>query len=115
MKAERLNLVDACGNCLADFNMVAEEDGWFVGSLHSAQFTPEIRAALDWYDEVIENQMLSYLDQATKAVERFGFRVRFANGTMSTVYSLHVGANNEVSFRITPVPPPSWQAQSMIA
>jgi hypothetical protein len=115
MKSERLNLVDGLGNCLADVEIASQEDGWFVGRLVSHRFTPEIRAALDWYDEVVENQMLSYLDQATSAVEQIGFRVRFPDGTSANVYSLHIDAKSEVRLRITPVPPLNRQTKSVLA
>jgi hypothetical protein len=56
--------------------------------------------------------MLSYLDQATAAVESFELHARFPDGSTHKTYSLHVSPSNEVSFRISPVPPPPGRAEA---
>jgi hypothetical protein len=50
--------------------------------------------------------MLSYLDQAMAAVARWRLRVRFRDGSTCPTYGLHIGQTDEVSFRVTPIPPP---------
>src|SRR2546427_217949 len=112
MNDERLTLIDADGNALAELAVTTSETDWYTGKLLSQQFPPKLRDALAWYDEVIEGQMLSYLDRATDAVEQFGLRVRHPNGTAQKVYSLHINKQNEVSFRTSPVPPAVWLTKS---
>jgi len=50
--------------------------------------------------------MLSYLDEATAAVQRFGLQAKFPDGSARKTYALHFNPSNEVSFRISPVNPP---------
>jgi hypothetical protein len=112
MSEEKLTLVDAEGNPVADMQLTADRDGWYAGKLLSQQLPRKLQEALDWYDEVVEHQMLSYLDQATAAVEHFGLSVRGPNGLARKVYSLHINKQNDVSFRTSPVPPPAWLTKS---
>ena len=112
MSAEKLTLMDADGTPVAEIQVTSEANDWFVGRLLTHQFPTKLQKALAWYDEVVENQMLSYLDEATEGVEHFGLRVRFSGGDARKVFSLHIHNQNEVSFRTSPVPPPAWLAKS---
>jgi hypothetical protein len=105
MNETRVALVDPRGNTLAELLVSDEEEGWFSGRLLSQSFPSEIAKDLAWYDEVVQDQMLSYLDQALAAVERWGLRVRFRDGSTHPVYSLHISQSNDVLFRVTPVSP----------
>ena len=98
-------LLDSRGNILAEL-LVSDEEGWFSGRVLSQRFPSELASDLARYDEVVEHQMLSYLDEALAAVEHWGLEVRFRDGSTHPVYSLHISQPNEVSFRVTPVPPP---------
>ena len=76
MESEKLTLIHASGIEVAQMTMSSEKDGWFSGTLASQQFSPDLKEALEWYDEVVENQMLSFLDQAIESVAQFGLCVR---------------------------------------
>jgi hypothetical protein len=112
MNPEPLTLIDAAGLPVAELLLTREDDGWLSGSVLSQRLPPKLKEALDWYDEVVENQMLSYLDQALEAVDRFGLSARSQDGTARKVYALHVSKQNEVSLRMSPVPPPKWLPKS---
>jgi hypothetical protein len=112
MTAENLVLVDESGKQLAQLAVTGQEDGWTFATLVAPQFPAKLRESLEWYDEVVEHQMLSFLDSALASIDRFELRVRYPDATQHKVYSLHVNRQNEVSFRVTPVPPPAWQAKS---
>jgi hypothetical protein len=96
-------LVDSTGNILDELS-VSDEEGWFSGRVLSQRFPSELAKDLAWYDEVVQHQMLSYLDESVAAVERWSLRVQFRDGSIHPVYSLHINPSNEVSFRVTPVP-----------
>lgn len=81
------------------------EDGWYYGRVVSDSIPEDLRRDLEWYDEVVSNQLLSCLDDALGAVELHGLSVCFADETCQKVYSLHVDKEGETTFRITPVPP----------
>jgi hypothetical protein len=102
------------GTTLAELLIEDEEQGWFTGRVVSQNFPSEVRKALAWYDEVLQDQMLSYLDEATAAVERLELRAELPDGSTHKVYSLHVSPLNEVSFRTSPVgPPPALQQKTV--
>jgi hypothetical protein len=112
MNPEQLTLVDSAGKAVAELTVTSQEDGWYFGKIDSQQFPTDLGEALAWYDEVVEHQMLSFLDAALARVEQFGLTVRYANGILRKVFSLQISKANEVSFRSTPVPAPSWLAKS---
>jgi hypothetical protein len=99
-------LLGSEGNTLAELLISDEEEGWFTGRVVWQSFPCEVEKALTWYDEVLQDQLLSYLDGATAAVQNFDLRARFPDGSTHKTYSLHVSPSNEVSFRISPVLPP---------
>jgi hypothetical protein len=103
----RYLLVDADEKPLAELLVEEHDDGWFTGTVLARSFPDELERALAWYDEVVTHQMLSFLDEATSAVERWGLRVKAPDGSARRVCALHVSKPDDVSFRTTPVPPPS--------
>jgi hypothetical protein len=105
MNETQAALIDSRGNTLADLLVSDEEEGWFSGRVLWQSFPSAVAQDLAWYDEVVQHQMLSYLDAAMAAVARWGLRVRFRDGSTHPAYALHIGQPNEVSFRVTPVPP----------
>jgi hypothetical protein len=113
-ESKKVLVIDPSGSPRAELLVENEEEGWFTGTVVSQDFSREVRAALAWYDEVIRDQMLSYLDDATAGVESFKLRAKFPDGSTHRIYSLHVGSSNEVSFRISPVLPPSHLSQSTV-
>src|SRR5690349_20510509 len=105
MNETQVELVDSQGDALAQLLVWDEEEGWFSGRILAQRFPSEIAKDLAWYDEVVQDQMLSYLDQALAAVERWSLGVRFRDGSAHPVYSLQISPSSEVSFRLTPIPP----------
>jgi hypothetical protein len=99
-------LIGRDGNLLAEMLIADEENGWFTGRVVWQSFPFEVKKALAWYDEVVQDQMLSYLDEAAAAVQRFVVQAKFPDGSTHNAFSLHVSPSNEVSFRISPVLPP---------
>jgi hypothetical protein len=104
--SKKVLLIDSDASTLAELIIADEEDGWFSGRVVWQRFPLEVKKALAWYDEVVQDQMLSYLDEAVTAVQRFELQARFPDGSTHKTYSVHISRSNEVSFRITPVLPP---------
>lgn len=107
MAASVCAILDDQGRQIAEVDIHGVEDAWYYGRIVSEAFPEGLRRDLEWYDEVVSNQMLSYLDDAVHAVERHGLSVRFPDGACHRVYSLHIERSRETTFRTTPVPPPS--------
>jgi hypothetical protein len=106
VESKKVLLIAPDGNKLAELLIAGDEEGWLTGTVVWQNFPFEIKKALAWYDEVVRDQMLSYLDEAIAAVQRLELQARFADGSTHKTYSLHVSPSNEVSFRISPVLPP---------
>ena len=105
-ESKKVSLIDPSGNTLAELLIADEVDGWLSGTVICQSFPREVKKALAWYDEVVQDQMLSYLDEASAAVQSFELQAKFSDGSAHKVYSLHISQNNEVSFRLSPVLPP---------
>jgi hypothetical protein len=106
MTSSICSVIDHQGCRVAEVEIQGVEDEWYHGRLVEATLPEGLRRDLAWYDEVISQQMLSYLDDALHAVERHGLSVCFPDDTCHRVYSLHIDPAGETTFRITPVPPP---------
>jgi hypothetical protein len=109
-ESKKVFLIGPDGNTLAELLIADEDEGWFTGRIISQIFPFVVKKALAWYDEVVRDQMLSYFDEAAAAVQRLDLQATFSDGSTHKTYSLHVSPSNEVSFRISPVPPPPEMA-----
>lgn len=107
MSTSICSIIDNHGRRVAEVAIQAVEDEWYYGRLVGEAIPEGLRRDLAWYDEVVSNQMLSYLDDALHAVERHGLAVLLPDETRHKVYSLHINTSGETAFRITPVPPPN--------
>jgi hypothetical protein len=104
-ESKKVFLIGPDGNTLAELLIADEEEGWFTGRVIWHSFPFEVRKALIWYDEVVQDQMVSYLDEAIAAVQKLGLQARFTDGSTHQTYALHGSPSNEVSFRTSPVLP----------
>jgi hypothetical protein len=102
------------GSILAESRLNHEEEGWFSGTIVWQRFPVEIKKALDWYDEVVQGQMLSYLDEAEAAVRKFELTAKFPDGSTHKTYALNIGPSNSVSFRISPIATRSVSTKKMV-
>ena len=107
MTTSTYSVIDNQGRQVAEMDVLAVEEEWYYGRLVSDAIPEQLRRDLEWYDRVVSNQMLSYLDEALDAVERHELSVRLPDDTYHRVYSLHIEQSGETTFRIAPVPPPS--------
>jgi hypothetical protein len=99
-------IVDHQGRRVADVEIQDVNEEWYYGRLVSDALPDGLRRDLEWYDEVVSGQMLSYLDDALAAVDRHQLSVQLADEESRQVYSLHIGRSGNTTFRVTPVPPP---------
>ena len=106
MATSACSVIDNQGDRVAEIEIQSVEDEWYYGRLVNDAMPEGLRRDLAWYDEVVSNQMLSYLDDALAAVGRHQLSVCLPNEASHRVYSLHIGRTGETTFRITPVPPP---------
>jgi len=96
------SLLDQDGHELARFAIEDILEGWHYAKLVWHAIPNEIYKTLKWYDEVVADQMLSYLDSALAAIDSYHLRIRIGD-KVHPIYSLRITDDNDVSFRITPV------------
>lgn len=101
-----VSILDQAGRFIGGVEIEAVEDGWYYGQLNGEIQSEDLRRDLAWYDEVVSQQMLSFLDEATAAVQRHELIARFSDDTHRKIYALHLERSGSTSFRISPVPPP---------
>lgn len=97
-------LIDENESELAEFQITGDEDGWFLGKVIWHAIPPDLKKALDWYDEIVRDQMLSFMDDTVARIQAFELKARFPDGSTHKTYSLHITTNDDVSFRTSPVP-----------
>ena len=107
MPSTTYTILDYQHRPIAEFDLLELVDEWYYGRLASDALPEAIRRDLDWYDEVVSKQLLSYIDDAILAVERHALSERFPDGTCHRAFALHVSKSGETEFCISPVPPPS--------
>jgi hypothetical protein len=100
------SMIDIDGREIARIDVTDCEEGWHYGAVKSSKLPSELESALRWYDEVVSKQMLSFLDEASVAVERFRLRIQLPDGRCENVYSFQLSPNGEATFRTLPVPFP---------
>ena len=100
-------MIDGDGREIAQIAVTSCEEGWYYGAVVSQGFPKDLQQALQWYDEVVSKQMLSYLDEALDAVERFQLRVRLPDARCENLYSVQLSINGEITFRTSPLSPPT--------
>lgn len=102
---EKCFIITESGREVAEIAIRDIEEGWYYGEIVNDHFLDGERKALHWYADVVEGQMLSFLDEALAAVDGLQLRVRLSETQYDKLYSLHLTKGGEVSFRTTPVPP----------
>lgn len=112
MNPEKLTMFDSTGDAVAVLEINGQSEGWYTGRLLKRDFAPALQSALDRYDEVVENQILSLLDDALADVAAFDLKIQFSNGAPKQIFSLHVSPDDSIAFRTTPVPSPLCLSQS---
>ncbi len=83
-ESQKVSLVAPEGVTLAEFLITDAEEGWFTGTVVRQSSAPGVEKALAWYDEVLRDQMLSDLDDAVAAVQRFELQAQFPDGSTHT-------------------------------
>jgi hypothetical protein len=80
---------------------VAECAGLFRGDIDLTSMPPSLRQTFAQYEEIVNNQTFSLLDEIEDQVHRIGIRVDFGAHTESAVEDLQVyPSTGRVSFRL---------------
>lgn len=104
MNTQPVKLIDAARALLATAEVV-DEGLYFGGTINLESTPPSLRALFDEFEEVVNDQMLSFLDEIQEKISAFGIKVVFADGFEADVKDLQVFPTaGEVSFKLAASP-----------
>lgn len=80
---------------------VADEGTHFGGTIELERTPADIRTLFDEFEEIVNEQMFSFLDAVEEKIQSLGIRVVFEDGSQTPVAHLQVFPTSEaVSFKI---------------
>lgn len=84
---------------------VADAGDHFAGTIDLSAAPPAVRAVFAEFEEVVNGQMFSFLDEVEGKVAALGLRAEWDEGPTAPVTDLQVyPATGEVSFKLAAVP-----------
>lgn len=99
MQPRTARLVDPTGTVLATAR-VADEGGYYGGTIDLHGTPPELRALFDEFEEVVNGQMFAFLDDVQARIAAHPVRAVFEDGCEVPVKDLQVfPGTGDVSFR----------------
>lgn len=103
MSTHTVRLVDATRALIA-VATVADEGDHFAGTVDLSAAAPAVRAVFAEYEDIVNGQMFSFLDDVEAKVARLGLRAEFGTGPGVPVKDLQVyPTSGELSFKLAPV------------
>ena len=99
MHPRTVRLVDPSGAVLATAR-VADEGGYYGGTIDLGETPAELRALFDEFEEVVNGQMFAFLDDVQARIAAHPLRAVFDDGCEVPVKDLQVfPGTGDVSFR----------------
>lgn len=100
MTQQTVKLLDSSGRVLA-IARVADEGTHFGGSINLERTPAELRSLFDEFEEIVNDQMLSFLDALEEKIQSWRIRALFEDGSETPVCNLQVfPTSEEVSFKV---------------
>ncbi len=101
MNEQLFSLVDARGTALARVKVVPDGDDWLLGKIITDHIPEEVRQVFRWHEEVANENMLSFLDEAEQAISLLGLGVLAEDDpTFRPVFDLQIMNGDDVAFRL---------------
>jgi hypothetical protein len=103
MESRTYLLADAEGHVFGRIEVHETSDGWLLGKLTEDRLTPAMKQAFAWLEEIANDQMLSFLNEAEDAIEKYQFGIVIPGGNgFQPVYNLQIMNKTDVAFRLSP-------------
>ena len=104
MNTNLVRLIDKSGAVIATAQIV-DEGAQYGGTIDLNSTPPALRALFDEFEEVVNDQMLSFLDDIQRKIGSFGIKAVFHDGLEADVKELQVfPATGDVSFQLVGAP-----------
>jgi hypothetical protein len=105
VEQQPVKLIDASGALVAVAE-VADEGGYYGGTIDLRATPPEIRALFEEFDECVNGQMFSFLDSIEDKIAALDIRAVLENGCEVRVKDLQVHpSTGDVTFKLAGVAP----------
>jgi hypothetical protein len=102
MQTRSVQLVDPSGAVLVTAR-VADEGGYFGGTVELGDTPAELRALFDEFEEVVNGQMFVFLDDIQARIGAHALRAVFEDGDEVPIKDLQVfPSTGDISFRAAP-------------
>ena len=86
---------------------VSEEDGHFIGDIDLTAMPAKLRQQFEEYEEIVQKQMFSFLDDVEEQIQMLRLKVVFANGGEADLADLQIYPTTQrVSFSVAQVTVP---------
>jgi hypothetical protein len=109
MKGSNIKMIDQCRNVVATAR-VAERDGYFAGLIDLSLAPANLRQKFEEYEEIVNSQMFSLLDEIEEQIGALPLKVVFEEGAEFFVADLQLyPGKGRISFKILKEPAPARQ------
>lgn len=99
-----VKLIDAAGNVWA-VAQVAEDGDHFGGGIDLAGVPTDVRSLFDEFEEIVNGQMLSFLDEIQTKIAALPIKAALANGQEMAIKDLQVfPSTGDISFKLAEIP-----------
>ncbi len=99
MSCQPMDLIDKCGNTVATLNVQRLGDH-YEGEISLDTIPPKLRHLFEQFEEIVEGQMFSMLDDIEEQMETYSLRIRWIDGKESEIDELQVyPSTRAISFK----------------
>jgi hypothetical protein len=100
MISQLVTLIDQ-GRQVVAMAQVAEQDGSFVGRINLSPMPVQLRRLFEEYEEIVNTQMFSLLDEIEEQIETLHLKVVFEDGHEAALADVQIyPSTNKVSFQV---------------
>ena|SRR5947209_11479574 len=100
MSTETVKIIDSSRKVVATAQVAEREEG-FAGLVDLSPMPASLREKFDEYEEIVNGQMFSLLDEIEEQIRAFPLRVVFEDGLESSMEGLQIyPSSRRVSFRL---------------
>lgn len=100
MSSQKVKIVNQARKVLATAE-VAEEEGYFVGLIDLRSMPATLRKHFEQYEEVVNNQLFSHLDDIEEKIGTLNLRVVFEDGREAEPADVQIyPSTKRVSFKV---------------
>ena len=100
MISQLVTLIDQ-GRQVVAMAQVTEQDGRFVGRINLSPMPVQLRRLFEEYEEIVNTQMFSLLDEIEEQIETLHLKVVFEDGHEAALADVQIyPSTNKVSFQV---------------